>query len=160
MTYADKVGILWLYATRYWIYSIIQICSSNNCGADLWEFSSCCYLLVKTATWKFPHGSWLFGIFIRLLSPRLLLNMHRRVFWQRTGENIAHTHIPTHIRTHSLTHAHAYSHTHTHTRTHTHTCTYAHIQKKHKNTHNWREYGVATISRLLKTIGLFCKRAL
>ena len=40
-------------------------------------------------------------------------------------------------------HAHAHAHTHTHAYMHTHD-----------------KYGVATISRLLKIIGLFCKRAL
>ena len=45
-----------------------------------------------------------------------------------------------------------HTHTSTHTHTHTHTPTNRHMDALH--------YGVATTSRLLKMIGLFCKRAL
>jgi len=49
-------------------------------------------------------------------------------------------------------------HTHIHTHTHTQAHTYTHITYSY--THIRYRYGVATISRLLKIIGLFCKRAL
>jgi len=47
---------------------------------------------------------------------------------------------------------------HTHIYTHTYTHTYTHIQIIVTTTH--MNYGVATISRLLKITGLFGKRAL
>jgi len=58
------------------------------------------------------------------------------------------THTPAH--THTLTHIHIHMYTHTHTHTHT-----VQFSRKCKSRH-----AVATISRLLKMIGLFCKRAL
>ena len=48
---------------------------------------------------------------------------------------------------------HTHTHTHTHTQTHTHTILYVCLNASGE----W--YGVATISRLLKITGLFCKRA-
>jgi len=53
-----------------------------------------------------------------------------------------------------VTRKHIQTHTCTCTHTYTHTCTHT-----HKVTQYWAN-GVATISRLLKIIGLFCKRVL
>ena len=79
-----------------------------------------------------------------------------------------HTHTHSHTYTHSTivriayvhTHTFSFSLTHTHSHTHSHTHTHTTIV--------WTAYmhplticyGVATMSRLLKIIGLFCKRAL
>ena len=52
------------------------------------------------------------------------------------------------------TNAHTHTQTHTCTHTRTHTCPHAHLP------HFPSDYGVATMSRLLKIISLFCKRAL
>jgi len=49
-----------------------------------------------------------------------------------------------------------YIHAHTHTYTHTHTHTHIYIYTNMRPMAMLR-YGVATISRLLKIIGLFCK---
>jgi len=51
-------------------------------------------------------------------------------------------------------------HTHIQTRIQTHR--HAHCKRPHEqeDAFSKESYGVATISRLLKTIGLFCKRAL
>ena len=76
---------------------------------------------------------------------------------------LTHTHTHLNAQTHTHTHAHAHTHAHTHTPAHTHTrihirihlYTYTHTYK-----YAYRLYGVATISRLLKMICLFCKRAL
>ena len=58
------------------------------------------------------------------------------------------THVHMHTHTHTRTYTHTHPHTHTHTHTHTHVYgTYIPIYT----------YGVATISRLLKIISLFCK---
>jgi len=54
----------------------------------------------------------------------------------------------THAHTHIHTHAHAHTHTYIHEQTQTQTQTQTHAYT----------YGVFTISRLLKIIGLFCKR--
>jgi len=51
---------------------------------------------------------------------------------------------------------HTYTNTHTHTQAHTHT--YTHTQRIVNCL--MAEYGVATISRMRKNIGLFCRRAL
>ena len=66
----------------------------------------------------------------------------------------AHINSLSHARTHtlSLKHAHKRSLSLLHTYTHDLSHTYTHTVPA--------PYGVATISRLLKTIGLFCKRAL
>ena len=90
----------------------------------------------------------------------------------------------THIHTHTYTHTHPYTHMHTHTRTHTHTHRHAHApthtrgcicisyetleydhwcwQKKSSRVRKscqicaiYKSYGVDTISRLHKIIGLF-----
>ena len=70
-----------------------------------------------------------------------------------------HTHRHTYIRTrvcilHTYTHTHLHMHTHTFIRTdlHVHTDTYS-----SKDSEKGQWYGVATISRLLKITGLFCK---
>ena len=88
----------------------------------------------------------------------------------------AYIHTPTHARVHTRAQTHN-THTDTQTRTQTHTQTHTHIatySRTSKPTH-WAGrpprlalhcgqgthiYGVATSSRLLKIIGLFCKRAL
>jgi len=84
------------------------------------------------------------------------------LMWERPHAHITHTH--THISHTHITHTY-HTHTHTHTsltHTHTqishisHTCTIHTYELR--ITHMY--YGVATISRLLKMIGLFCKRAL
>jgi len=77
-----------------------------------------------------------------------------------------HLYLPTHQPTHPRTQTSTYSPTHplTHTRARTHTGVgagagagaLAHV---HAHAHTY-PYEVATISRLLKIIGLFCKRAL
>ena len=77
------------------------------------------------------------------------------------------THSFTRARTHSCTYAHTQTHTHTHTYTraytqkqtqshNTPTLTYIYV---HKFIHIYKCicYGVATISRLLKIVGLFCR---
>ena len=69
------------------------------------------------------------------------------------------THIPNHILIHVFTH----THTHTHTHAHTYTYTYAHTHKythTYTHKHTRTKYGVASISRLLRIVGLFYKRAL
>jgi len=99
-----------------------------------------------------------------------------------------HTHIHTHTHAYSRTCTHMHTHTHTHVkfdkhtqahrqkyslpRTHTQhrqkcTCTRTHTHtrtrrpKKHMHTsHNLVKCEVATISRPLETISLFCKRTL
>ena len=96
---------------------------------------------------------------------------------------LQHTHCNTHTATHTLQHTHCNTHCNTHAATHcnTHTATHT-LQHTHCNTHTATHYvccsvkcfwslhmnvsvevicyGVATISRLLIIIGLFCKRAL
>jgi len=63
----------------------------------------------------------------------------------------------------NTTHTHMHKHTHTHTRTHTHTHTntHAHIKFSAKLASAMMSqpssYGVATISRFLKIIRLFCR---
>jgi len=72
---------------------------------------------------------------------------------------------------HTNTHIYTYTHTRTQTHTHTHTYTYTYIPVIfiYLSIHSlslsscltfFHVYGVATISRLPKIIGLFCKRAL
>ena len=90
-----------------------------------------------------------------------------------------HIHIHLHTHTHTHTHIHTYTHIHAHTHTHTHTNAQTLITKPNLKVppicaymHLWRtmmfdvmyipetqhvKYGVATISRLLKIIGLFCR---
>jgi len=75
---------------------------------------------------------------------------------------LTHTHIHTH--THTSTHTHAHAHTHTHSlslppsRTHTYTCTHT---AGFASPRIWPiSYGVASVSRIDKTTGLFCKTAL
>jgi len=75
---------------------------------------------------------------------------------------------PTHTHTHISTHPHIYRHflTHTHTYRHTHPPTHTYGQFlihscPHPPTHKCTlSHGVATVGRLLKSIGLLCKRAL
>ena len=77
----------------------------------------------------------------------------------------AHAHMRTHAHTHAHTHWHIHTRTHVHTRTytrtHTHTTTtqthtHTHTQHVNTSTHmNRSTYGVATIRRLLKIMGLF-----
>ena len=60
---------------------------------------------------------------------------------------------------------HVYKDTHTHTYymsiwTHTHTHLHTWLLKKARDDTMKKPFGVATISRFLKIIGLFCKRAL
>ena len=82
-----------------------------------------------------------------------------------------------HTHTYTRTCTRVHTHTYTHTRTHTHTSTYSAARDARfvlfKSSQKslicvlvysarrvkWR-YGVATISRLLKNISFFCKRAL
>jgi len=59
-----------------------------------------------------------------------------------------HTQRYTHTHTHTLANAHIRAHTHTHTQTYTYNGTIAPL-------HTDASYGGATISRLLKIIGLF-----
>ena len=75
------------------------------------------------------------------------------------SEEPAETHAPKYTHTlrnthtkEELTHTHTHSETHTHTHKHTHVCTYS----KRLLADNQ----ISTISRLLKIICLFCKRAL
>ena len=63
---------------------------------------------------------------------------------------------------HAYTHKHERTYPRAKTHTHTHTHTFKQVKSQTWNK-DWLlrfEYGVATISRLLKIIGLFCKRAL
>jgi len=81
-----------------------------------------------------------------------------------------HKYIHTHLYkcTQIYTLANTYTHTHKHTNTHTHIHTHTtHTQERpiiYERTRQRRQsvdtYGVATTYRLLKIIGLFCKRAL
>ena len=69
---------------------------------------------------------------------------------------VQYAHAYTHMDSHATYQKHTYKNTHTHAhisiRTHTHA---------HKHTHIFIHiYGVASMRRLLKIIGLFCKRAL
>jgi len=98
--------------------------------------------------------------------------------WAKRWDIHAHTHTYTHTQTHTLTHDLSPSHTHTlafslsytHTRTHcqssinSHTHTYhrarsPRVYSRRLNPQIWicgyDYYGVATVSRLLKIIGLF-----
>jgi len=82
----------------------------------------------------------------------------------------ARTYARTHARTHTRTHARAWARTqHTHTHTHTHVYIHVYVDQlakqssyssKHVSAWALYCYGVASMSRLLKIIGLFCKRAL
>jgi len=75
----------------------------------------------------------------------------------------------THTHTRKQTHTHIHTHTHTqpqiraHTRTHTHTHIIQTVQRVAKKNElrqrlvRLHSYGMATISRLLKMIGLFCR---
>ena len=75
----------------------------------------------------------------------------------------ARTHTYTHTHTRMHTHTHTHAHTRTHARMHAHTYTQSERKRKtHSHTHSPSDrdsrlfyYGVATISRLLKIIGLF-----
>jgi len=70
-------------------------------------------------------------------------------------------HVKSHTYRNKLTHTHTYIHTHTHSfslsLTHTHEIT--HI-KQHTHVYQTIYIWVATISRLLQIVGLFCKRDL
>ena len=77
-----------------------------------------------------------------------------------------HTHKRAHTHPHTRTRTH--THTHTHTPKHTHAYTHAHAYAETHELINCKEtyklinpsqcwYGVATISRLLEIISLFCR---
>jgi len=52
------------------------------------------------------------------------------------------------------------THTHTQAHIHTHTLLHTHTRARRNSMSGTGMYGVALVSRLLKIIGLFCKRAL
>jgi len=81
---------------------------------------------------------------------------HTRTHTNTHTRTHTHTHMHSHMhsRVTSVTYMHTYFHTHTHIHIHTHTHTHAYTHK-HACIRDW--YGVATISRLLKIIGLFCR---
>ena len=102
----------------------------------------------------------------------LALNIH--------NTHTIHTHTHTHIHTHTHPHTHIHTHTHTHTHIYTNTRTHTHTQVERglaahanealalilrklvvahegKNSQMSAHYRVATISRILKSIGLFCR---
>ena len=92
------------------------------------------------------------------LSSSLLLTRTRR----RHTNNFSARHVRTHLHRHTETLTHALSRNTCHVappplrcNTHTRTHTVFVCEPAHKDV-----YGVTTISRLLKIIGLFCKRAL
>ena len=121
---------------------------------------------------------------ISLLSLSLFLSHTQMQVPDKCGHYIVDaTHTLTHSYTHTLTHSHTHTltHSHTHTLTHslTHTLshsltlshanahTHTHSLSLSLNTHTHTQvadkcgnYGVTASSRLLKIIGLFCKRAL
>jgi len=80
-----------------------------------------------------------------------------------------HTYIPTHIHTHTHIRTHTYIHTNKHTSVHTyidthiytyiHTYIHTYVRTSSRWTHrtSLTSYGVASINRMLKNIGLFCK---
>jgi len=86
----------------------------------------------------------------RLNPPRI--PVHTRTY---THTN---THPCTHKRTLTCIHTHTHTHTYTRTRAHTHIHTHTHGPETCRGSGN--NYGLATISRLLKIIGLSCKRDL
>ena len=90
--------------------------------------------------------------------------------WSSSSRSSSTTlqHTATHCNTlqHTATHCNTLQHTVTHCNTHTysaviHCDTYTHsASSRSSSSVIFSGYGVATISRLLKIIGLFCKRAL
>jgi len=110
---------------------------------------------------------------------RLNIYIHQHIDTQVCTHAHAHACTNTHqdIDTQICTHAHAHAYTNTHMscvcvyvcsgETHMYVSTYRHTHLYIFNTcvyismsTSWYVYGVATISRLLKIIGFFCKRAL
>ena len=99
----------------------------------------------------------------------------------RIDINVYRIHIYIRIYTYTRIYIHIYAYTHTYTYIHVHTNIHmriyvyiyiyeciqihmytrsTHTYKPVENAHMYSGYGVATISRRLKIIGLFCKRAL
>jgi len=98
-------------------------------------------------------------LFSDVTSPTAVNDLHVWVTWLTLMYNMPHycmhtcEHAHTHKHTHTQAHARTHAHSHTHTGTHTHTT----IREIRLYCLNWNHYGVATISRLLKMIGLFCR---
>ena len=98
-------------------------------------------------------------LFSDVTSPTAVNDLHVWVTWLTLMYNMPHycmhtcEHAHTHKHTHTQSHTRTHAHSHTHTGTHTHTT----IREIRLYCLNWNHYGVATISRLLKIIGLFCR---
>jgi len=75
---------------------------------------------------------------------------HSHAYIRINTHALSLTHTHTHTLTHTLTHTRARIHTHTPTHTHWHPCGHTHKLSRHDA---W------AISRLLKTVGFFCKKA-
>jgi len=116
-------------------------------GSFMWELGHSCENLV----WHhfFVRVAWLIHTF-DWTSSFMWHDSAMCVTW------LIHMHAMTHIYTHSCTHT-SRTHTYTHTHRLIHVTWLRHMCHM---PHPYVCYGVATISRLLKIIGLFCKRAL